>query len=198
MGALPRKNNMFARGEVKLGPRSAAFVPEDDHMHGYFTCYSYMWHYLYLSRRMRKSNNNKENNNLNSSNYLEDEGEIISLLHALGLDEDKIVGDYVISGLDNGEKRRLHLALIVLSKPQTIFLEEPFLNDIDVENSLIIMKFLKEFVKQGSGRKVILTVSHPNSSIWQMIDRVILLSRGQLVYEGQRKKMDYFFEANGW
>ena len=185
MGTLPRKKNISARGEIHL-PGTKAFLPKDDHMHGYFTCYSYMWHYLYLSRRMRAQEV--------KTTPLEDENEIMTLLHSLSLDEDKIIGDYVISGLNAGEKRRLHLALIALSKPQTIFLEEPFLN-VDLETSLIIMKFLKDFVQQGN--KVIMTVSHPNSCIWQMIDRVILLSSGQLVYQGQRKKMNYFFEANG-
>jgi hypothetical protein len=58
------------------------------------------------------------------------------------------------------------------------------------------MEFLKTYVRAAAGRRVILTIHQPSSFIWQMLDNVVLLSKGKLMYEGPRQNIEAFFAAN--
>ena len=60
------------------------------------------------------------------------------------------------------------------------------------------MEFLKNYSRAASGRRVILTIHQPSSFIWTMIDHVILLSKGQLMFQGARNEIEEFFEAAGF
>ena len=59
------------------------------------------------------------------------------------------------------------------------------------------MKFLKAYVNQSKGRRVILTIHQPSSIIWSLIDNVVLLSKGHLVYQGPRQNIEEFFAHCG-
>jgi ABC-type multidrug transport system ATPase subunit len=67
----------------------------------------------------------------------------------------------------------------------------------DAESALRLMEFVKDYARAGSGRRVILTIHQPSSSIWQLMDNVILLAKGKLMYEGSRENMEKFFESCG-
>jgi hypothetical protein len=58
------------------------------------------------------------------------------------------------------------------------------------------MEFLKGY-SSSSSRRVIITLNRPSNFIWNLIDNVILLSHGRVVFEGPRFDMEAFFAANG-
>jgi hypothetical protein len=58
------------------------------------------------------------------------------------------------------------------------------------------MEFLKGF-SSNSSRRVIITLNRPSNFIWNLIDNVVLLSKGRVVFEGPRFDMEGFFAANG-
>jgi len=68
---------------------------------------------------------------------------------------------------------------------------------LDSESAYHVMKFLDEYAK-ASGRRVILTIHQPSSFIWDMIDNVVLLSKGKLMYQGPRVEIEPFFAKNGF
>jgi ABC-type multidrug transport system ATPase subunit len=68
----------------------------------------------------------------------------------------------------------------------------------DAESALQVMDFLKSHAREAGGRRVILTIHQPSSFIWQMIDNVVLLSKGKLMYQGSRENMEAFFVKNGY
>ena len=68
---------------------------------------------------------------------------------------------------------------------------------LDSESAYHVMKFLDEYAK-ASGRRVILTIHQPSSFIWDMIENVVLLSKGKLMYQGPRAEMEAFFAKNGF
>jgi predicted GIY-YIG superfamily endonuclease len=72
-----------------------------------------------------------------------------------------------------------------------LFCENP-VEGLDSETSLHIMEFLKGY-SSNSSRRVIITLNRPSNFIWNLIDNVILLSRGRVVYEGTRFDMEAFF-----
>lgn len=68
----------------------------------------------------------------------------------------------------------------------------------DAESALQVMEFLKDYVRAAPGRRVILTIHQPSSFVWTLIDHVLLLSKGQLMFQGPRNKIELFFTAAGY
>jgi len=133
-----------------------------------------------------------------SGSIIDDEG-IERLLDALRIDEDRrdtIVGDLFKKGLNVGEQRRLDLGLTVLGAPDNLFCESPVLG-LDSETSLHVMEFLKGYVSKYSNRRVVVTLDRPSLFVWNLVDNVILLSKGRVVYEGPRFDMESFFAHQG-
>jgi len=161
-------------------PGATTFVPQEDMLHGFFTVQSYMRHYASLVgiQLPRK----------------ELDAKIDKLIKALGLWDQRstIVGDVFLKGLSGGQKRRLSIALEALSDPNNFVLDEPT-SGLDAESALQVMEFLKGYVLEAKGRRIILTIHQPNGFIWNLIDNCVLLSKGQLVYGGPRDKMEEFF-----
>ncbi len=93
-------------------PGKKAYVPQGDHLHGFYTCASYMRHYARLTGMKIDEETNKK---------------IDETLSDLGLSyqQNVRVGDVFLSGLSGGQKRRLGIALEALSSPQNFFLDEP-------------------------------------------------------------------------
>jgi len=177
------QSNIISHGKVDL-PGTSAFVPQDDRLHGFYTCRSYLKHYARLS---------------GTTITPTIESEIDDLLKDLGLFEqaDTIVGDVFLKGLSGGQKRRLSVALEALTQPKNFFLDEPT-SGLDSESAYQVMEFLKKYVRTAPGRRVILTIHQPSSHIWNLIDYTVLLSRGRLIYQGSRQHMENFFAFVGY
>ena len=124
---------------------------------------------------------------------------IDTLLKQLGLtgQADVKVGDIFIKGLSGGQQRRLSIALEALTSPNNFFLDEPT-SGLDAESALQVMDFLKNYARAAPGRRVILTIHQPSSFIWTMIDHVILLSNGKLMYQGPQEQIENFFASAGF
>jgi ABC-type taurine transport system ATPase subunit len=103
-------------------PGARAFVPQDDRLHGFYTCGSYLKHYARLSGQTMTPKIQEEMNNL---------------LKSLGLQEQAgtIVGDVFLKGLSGGQKRRLSIALEAQTCPKTFFLDE--VSETYSKNSII-------------------------------------------------------------
>lgn len=176
------QKGLEAEGMVQLSGRMG-FVPQDDRLHGFYTCRSYAEHYSRLTGAADNFANVKHS---------------MDLLVNLGMDShaDTIVGDMFRKGLSGGQKKRLSIALEALSSPETLFLDEPT-SGLDAESAYQVMKFLTNYAK-GSGRRVIITIHQPSSFIWKMLDNVVLLSKGKLMYQGRRSKIEQFFTKYGY
>ena len=159
-------------------------IPQDDHLHGFYTCQSYLEHYTRLSGQNLDHRSKKR---------------ISDILADLGLTacKDVRVGDIFIKGLSGGQKKRLSVALEANSDPENLFLDEPT-SGLDSESAYRVMKFLKGYAKEGKGRRVILTIHQPSSYLWELIDNVVILAKGKLIYSGPREQMETFFEITGF
>lgn len=180
------QSNVTCRAEVHL-PGVSAMVPQDDRLHGFYTVKRYLEHYARLAGMYAT----------HSKDEIQDR--IEKLIQELGLTNqtDTIVGDLFLKGLSGGQKRRLSIALEALSHPTNFFLDEPT-SGLDAESALQVMEFLKDYARGAPGRRVILTIHQPSSFIWETIDHIVLLSKGQLVYNGARAQCENFFAAQGY
>jgi ABC-2 type transport system ATP-binding protein len=79
-----------------------------------------------------------------------------------------------------GMKQRLALATALLGDPQILVLDEPA-NGLDPEGIAWLRTFLKSFA--ASGRTVLIS-SHALAEVEQTVDQVVIISRGQTMYNG--------------
>ncbi len=79
--------------------------------------------------------------------------------------------------LSIGQKRRLHLALALLSDPDILILDEPTAG-LDIDGRIEIHQIIKNLKKQG---KTVILSSHDLMEIEDLCDRVAILSNGRLV-----------------
>jgi len=213
-------DGVHACGKVAL-PDDDAYVPQDDRLHGFYTCQMYMEHYARL-RGMKPTYNccsSKKKVSGDVANEDEDEDEdeeggvsnaqddveklIEDILSEVGLTNQKhtVVGGLFTRGLSGGQKRRLSVALEALSSPLNLFLDEPT-SGLDSESALALMQYLNSYArgrdpKTNRRRRVIVTIHQPSSHIWELIDNVVLLAEGRLMYQGPRQSMADFFEQYG-
>ncbi|MBX3091907.1 MAG: ABC transporter ATP-binding protein [Cryobacterium sp.] len=88
--------------------------------------------------------------------------------------------DRRVGGYSLGMRQRLGLAFALLGDPGVLVLDEP-VNGLDPEGIKWIRSFLKQLAAEG---RTVLVSSHLLSEVQQSVDRVVIISRGSLVFEG--------------
>lgn len=89
-------------------------------------------------------------------------------------------GDRRVGGYSLGMRQRLGLALALLGDPRVLVLDEP-VNGLDPEGIRWIRTFLRELAAEG---RTVLVSSHLLSEVQQTVDRLVVIAKGKLVYEG--------------
>lgn len=83
--------------------------------------------------------------------------------------------------LSLGQRMRADLALMLLHNPELIFLDEPTLG-LDVLAKRQMIDFLK-LINKEQGTTIIVT-SHDMDDLEEMAQRIVLLSKGELAFDG--------------
>jgi len=100
------------------------------------------------------------------------------------------IGGPLIKGVSGGERKRTSIGVELITDPNLIFLDEPT-TGLDSFTATSVMETLKELAK--SGRTIIQTIHQPNSDIFEMFDRLMLLARGKVIYFNEASlAVDYF------
>lgn len=118
-------------------------------------------------------------------------------LEELGLDgavADTITGGGLKKGISGGEKRRVSIGVELVASPSIIFMDEPT-SGLDSYAAAQVMKLLDRVAKAGN--TVLFTIHQPSSNIFSQFDRLILLNKGQVMYQGDVSKLNSDFEAHG-
>ena len=100
---------------------------------------------------------------------------------------DTNVGNEKVRGVSGGERKRVAIGMDLLHDPKLIFLDEPT-SGLDAFQALNVMTTLKDLADK-KGRTVVASVHQPRSSIYALLDQLVLLSGGCLVYAGPAGKM---------
>jgi len=109
---------------------------------------------------------------------------------------DQRIGDDDTRGISGGERRRVSIATELVTMPRLLFLDEPT-SGLDSHNALTIMRKLKQLATDHS-RTIICSVHQPRALIFALFDRIVLLSKGRVVYSGPRAEVATFFHAHGY
>ena len=90
-----------------------------------------------------------------------------------------------VKNLSLGQKMRCEIAATFLHDPQIVYLDEPTIG-LDVLVKENIRKFIKD-INREKNTTVILT-THDLKDIEDVCDRIILLDKGKIIYDGEKQK----------
>eukprot|EP00923_Selenidium_pygospionis_P046756 GHVN01080755.1.p1 GENE.GHVN01080755.1~~GHVN01080755.1.p1 ORF type:complete len:534 (+),score=96.44 GHVN01080755.1:532-2133(+) len=87
------------------------------------------------------------------------------------------------SEISGGEKKRVSIATQLLTNPSIIFADEPT-SGLDSPIAVSVCEILNFLAY--SGRTVITTIHQPSTAVFEMFNKVLLLSEGRMIYFGDR------------
>ncbi|XP_049640667.1 ATP-binding cassette sub-family G member 5 [Suncus etruscus] len=114
---------------------------------------------------------------------------------SLGHVADSLVGTNSAGGITKGERRRVSIAAQLLQDPKILLLDEPT-TGLDCTTSNHIVSLLAELARKG--RIVVVTIHQPRSELFQVFDKIIILSQGELVFCGSPGELLSFFSSCGY
>ncbi|KAJ7943800.1 ABC transporter-like protein [Quillaja saponaria] len=108
------------------------------------------------------------------------------LIEQLGLSSSRntYIGDEGTRGVSGGERRRVSIGVDIIHGPSLLFLDEPT-SGLDSTSALSVIEKVHHIARSGS--TVILTIHQPSSRIQLLLDHLIILARGQLMFQGSPK-----------
>ncbi|XP_004302337.1 PREDICTED: pleiotropic drug resistance protein 3-like [Fragaria vesca subsp. vesca] len=108
--------------------------------------------------------------------------EVLETIELDGI-KDSLVGIPGVSGLSNEQRKRLTIAVELVSNPSIIFMDEPT-TGLDARAAAIVMRAVKNV--SDTGRTIVCTIHQPNIDIFEAFDELILLKTGgHMIYSGQ-------------
>ncbi|MBA0836443.1 hypothetical protein Goarm_008660, partial [Gossypium armourianum] len=119
-------------------------------------------------------------------------------LKLLGLDicKDIIVGDEMQRGISGGQKKRVTTGEMIVGPTKTLFMDE-ISTGLDSSTTYQIVKCLQQIVHLTEAT-ILMSLLQPAPETFDLFDDIILLSEGQIVYQGPRQHVVEFFESCGF
>lgn len=121
-----------------------------------------------------------------------------SVMKKMGLRDcaDNLVGNELTKGISGGEKRRVTIAIQILTEPRVLLLDEPT-SGLDAFTATSILDVLRGLADEG--RTLILTIHQSRSDLFEHFGNVLLLARGgSPVYAGKGPQMLPYFASLGF
>lgn len=101
-------------------------------------------------------------------------------------------GGLTVRGVSGGEKRRVSIGCALVRNPSLLMLDEPT-SGLDAGMAFDVMEAMTGLTKHGV--TVISTIHQPRLEIWREFDQVILMAKGNKVYDGPPSGAVPWFES---
>ncbi|KAG2536935.1 hypothetical protein PVAP13_9NG237000 [Panicum virgatum] len=114
--------------------------------------------------------------------------------------KDALVGRPGINGLSLEQRKRLTVAIELVSNPSVILMDEPT-TGLDARSAAIVIRAVKNISE--TGRTVVCTIHQPSTEIFEAFDELILMKNGgKIIYSGpigeqSCKVIEYFEKISG-
>jgi ABC-type multidrug transport system ATPase subunit len=153
------------------------YVPQDDILHGELT----VGEALYFTARLRLPGD---------TGGREIEQRIDRVLNQLRIAHirDSPIGSPTRKVVSGGERKRVNVAMELLTDPPVLFLDEPT-SGLSSEDALVVMQGLRDLAREG--RTILLTIHQPSREIFRLMDNLAVVGRdveagtpARLVYYG--------------
>ena len=113
---------------------------------------------------------------LNTCKRHRQEPKIAAILEPFDLQE---VRDRQVKNLSLGEKRRLEIAMAVLTEPEVLLLDEPLAGLADSE-----IRGVLDVLGRHAGRRTMLIVEHKISHVKDFVQRLTVMHEGRIIADG--------------
>lgn len=170
-------DNMNLHEHFDLFRGQIGYVPQDDVMHRRLT----VGQALYFTARLRFPPDHSDQEIRRRIN------EVLSQLGLQGT-EDTVIGSPETKGISGGQRKRVNLAMELLTDPAVLFLDEPT-SGLSSEDALMVMRVLRGLADRG--KTILMTIHQPSLDAFRMTDLLVTISRnvssihpGRLVYFG--------------
>lgn len=120
--------------------------------------------------------------------------DIIAELGLKNCQDTKVGAAGVLRGISGGERKRVSIAMEMVTNPSLLFVDEPT-SGLDSFTAIHVVDSLKHLAMNG--RTVLCTIHQPNSQIFNKFDRLILLAKGKIAYFGPAKEAIKYFTSIG-
>ncbi|KAF2823740.1 ATP-binding cassette transporter-like protein [Ophiobolus disseminans] len=123
---------------------------------------------------------------------------ITSLLQSFGLTHqaNTLIGTPLRKGVSGGQKRRVSVASQLITGPKVLFLDEPT-SGLDARASWEVMRFVREVAREFK-ILVIASIHQPSTATFELFDKLMLLSKGKVVYNGPVGDVRGYFGGLGY
>lgn len=160
---------------------SIGYVPQEDIMHRDLTVYET----LYNAAKLRLPSDSPETSIKETVNRL---------LKQMDLEQarDTLIGDENTKGISGGQRKRVNIALELITEPPLLFLDEPT-SGLDATSTLKVVTLLRKLADEG--KTIIMTIHQPRIEVFEKMNNLILLTKGgKLAYYGPTKEVRGYFE----
>eukprot|EP00877_Chromochloris_zofingiensis_P006636 jgi/Chrzof1/2225/Cz11g07110.t1 len=103
-------------------------------------------------------------------------------------------GSSSIRGVSGGERRRVSIGMELVTKPLLLLMDEPT-SGLDSFSALNLVKTCEQVASHG--RIIVMSLHQPSPDMLLLLDRVMLLARGHVLYAGPPGGVDAHLAAAG-
>ena len=179
-------------GSVRLGSRRLGdadtkiigYCPQDSHLLSTLTVYETIMYSAIL--RLPRGTHVEEIHRVTQ--------ESIFKVRLDGVESSYVGGTGRIRGISGGERRRVSVAMELVTNPKLVLLDEPT-SGLDSSSAKQVISALKSL--STSGCIVILSLHQPSPAIFSMLDRVYLLAQGRCLYDGEPGGAESYLSVRG-
>eukprot|EP00475_Leptophrys_vorax_P003406 TRINITY_DN12009_c0_g1_i1.p1 TRINITY_DN12009_c0_g1~~TRINITY_DN12009_c0_g1_i1.p1 ORF type:complete len:643 (+),score=189.13 TRINITY_DN12009_c0_g1_i1:173-1930(+) len=191
-GSIPAKSNLTGSVTANGNPlgknftkKVAGFVHQDDLLFKQQTVYET----LRFSALLRLPND---------MTLKEKEERVEDVISQMGLRKcrDTPIGGELVRGVSGGERKRVSVAAELVRDVSVLLMDEPT-SGLDSFMAFNVIQSVKRLAKELNVT-VIATIHQPRSQIWNLFDKVMLLSEGKLMYFGAADQAVPHFERLGF
>jgi len=101
------------------------------------------------------------------------------------------IGDNLHRGVSGGERKRVSIAVELLSDTPILFLDEPT-TGLDSYNAFEVISALN-FLAAERKKIIIFTIHQPSSEIFTLLNKICVLALGKTVYFGNKEDLSTYF-----
>ncbi|KAL6719027.1 hypothetical protein ACLMJK_003262 [Lecanora helva] len=181
-GGSVKVNGLAAK--MKQYKKIIGYVPQDDVVLPELTVRENVLH----SARIRLPSNWSDKEIQNHTDAVID---CLELSHV----KDSLVGSVAKPVISGGQRKRVSIGMELGAAPMALFLDEPT-SGLDATAASSIMRILKALSHLGIS--IIVIIHQPRIEIFELIDDLILLSNGRLIFQGKERNVKPFFQGLGF
>jgi ATP-binding cassette subfamily G (WHITE) protein 2 len=98
-------------------------------------------------------------------------------------------------GISGGERRRVSIGMELVTSPQILILDEPT-SGLDSSSAHSVVQLTKELASHG--RIVVLSIHQSSARSFLLLDKIMLLGKGHLLYSGAPAASKKYFQELGF